>query len=93
MLRPLFSGVYRHYKGQHYLVLGYGRYSDGPLEGKPCVIYTGLELDEAKAGPRIQVRSAEDWFQRVTPHGVTASPMMASVPRFTYVGPSWEPGD
>ena len=101
-LPDLPAGVYRHYKGQHYLVLGYGH--DSNVEGRVIVVYVGLELDGAKTGPRLAARTAEDFFTPVC--GLEGCPRFGepfesdafggcirckagSVPRFAYLGPSW----
>ena len=36
------NGIYRHFKGNHYLVLGLGTYSES---GEECVIYRALYGD------------------------------------------------
>lgn len=72
-------GVYRHYKGQLYLVLGLAADSNAdefasfgwideseqpiPLfsEGRVVVVYIGLQLDGAEPGPRMHVRTLEDF--------------------------------
>jgi hypothetical protein len=82
-LPDLTAGVYRHYKGHLYLVLGYGH--DSNYEGREVVVYVGLELDDANTGPRLAVRTVEDFFATVQPEGSSER-----VRRFTYVGPSWE---
>lgn len=46
------SGVYRHYKGDYYLVLGLARHSETEEE---MVVYVGLIQ---KPGPRLNVRPA-----------------------------------
>ena len=80
-LPDLPAGVYRHYKNHLYLVLGYGH--DSNYEDRLVVVYVGLELDEAKTGPRLAVRTVEDFFAAVDlPDGTR-------VQRFTYVGPSY----
>lgn len=77
--RELPSGVYRHYKGGLYLVLGYAhdanadelmdkrrwvedRVDPSFLNGRTVVVYIGLELNDAHTGPRLAVRTAEDFF-------------------------------
>jgi hypothetical protein len=82
-LPELPAGVYRHYKGHYYLVIGYGH--DSNYDDRHVVVYIGLELDDAKQGPRLNVRTVQDFFARVTPIGQTNE-----VPRFQYIGPSWE---
>lgn len=117
------AGVWRHYKGHFYLVLGYGHdanvidgdtYGDGDLgewsdeayewlalDERTVVVYVGLELTDAHTGPRLAVRTAEDFHAHVctrkehTHYGKAVTDVMeravcAAVPRFAYVGPSWE---
>lgn len=93
-MRNLRAGVYRHYKGPLYLVLGYAH--DANQEGRTVVVYVGLQLDGAKSGERIAVRTAEDFFAIVDPATGVAmddwdgtGPMPAR--RFTYIGPTVEP--
>lgn len=88
-LPDLQAGVYRHYKGHHYLVLGYGH--DANDADREVVVYVGLELDGAKQGPRLAVRTADDFLADVDP-ATGESPVEWSddlVPRFEYVGPAW----
>jgi len=76
------AGVYRHWKGQPYLLLGLAH--DADVEGRTVVVYVGLYTDPAKPGPRMSVRTREEFFATVdTPTG--------PAPRFAYVGPTWEP--
>lgn len=70
------AGVYRHYKGPLYLVLGYGHDAnvedlaqwsaeDGEfltMGERDVVVYIGLQLDEAHSGPRLAVRTVSDFF-------------------------------
>ncbi len=79
-LPDLPSGIYRHYKGHHYLVLGYAH--DSNLEDRTVVVYVGLQLEDAGPGPRMNIRTVEDFYATVTHDG-------QQVKRFTYVGPSW----
>jgi len=97
-LPELPAGVYRHYKQRYYLVLGYGH--DANFDDRWVVVYVGLELNDAHSGPRLAVRSVEDFLAWVTPEGsiVANQDLPGSehakhghVRRFTYVGPSWEP--
>lgn len=79
-LPPLQAGIYRHYKGQLYQVLGYAQ--DSTIDGRIVVVYVGLELAGATAGrPRMNVRSVEDFFGQA-PNGN---------PRFEFVGAEWRP--
>lgn len=74
------AGVYRHYKGHHYLVLGFGH--DSNVDGRNVVVYVGLELEGASRAPRMNVRTVEDFFASVELSG-------RKVRRFTYIGPIW----
>lgn len=72
-------GVYRHYKGNHYLALGLAREDETDAV---VVVYTRLY---PRAGLPMSTRRLSVWNQRV---------MLAdgsSVPRFAYVGEA-EPG-
>jgi hypothetical protein len=51
------AGVYQHHKGPLYLVLGYGH--DANYPDRDVVVYVGLQLDEAKTGPRLAVRTPD----------------------------------
>lgn len=68
-LPDLPAGVYRHYKGPLYQVLGYGH--DSNYEGRAVVVYIGLQLDGAKTGPRLAVRTAEDFHAHLHADGTT----------------------
>ncbi|MDF2461201.1 MAG: hypothetical protein K0S68_604 [Candidatus Saccharibacteria bacterium] len=79
-LPDLPSGIYRHYKGHHYVVLGYAH--DSNQDGRIVVVYAGLELEGATPGhPRLNVRTVDDFFASVD-----------GKPRFTYVGTTWDKG-
>jgi hypothetical protein len=91
-LPDLRAGVYRHYKGPLYLVLGYGH--DANHDGRQVVVYVGLQLDGAKPGPRLAVRDVDDFFAIVDPRTGVAQDFPHPSPtfpqRFTYVGPAWD---
>jgi len=72
-LPELQAGVWRHWKGQDYLVLGLGH--DADVEGRTVVVYVPLY---DVPGPRLAVRSVEGFLEEVSP----------GVPRFRYLGPS-----
>ncbi len=76
------AGVYRHWKGALYLLLGLAH--DADVEGRTVVVYVGLYTDPAKPGPRLSVRTRAEFFGAVD----TAT---GPVPRFAYLGPTWEP--
>jgi hypothetical protein len=66
------AGVWRHWKGRDYLVLGLGH--DADVEGRTVVVYVPLY---DVPGPRLAVRTAPRSWRRPSP----------GVPRFRYVGP------
>jgi hypothetical protein len=91
-LPDLYAGIYRHYKGPLYLVLGYGH--DANDSFRDVVVYVGLELDEAKRGARLAVRSVEDFFAEVHDNNETCYDRDRCKEnhrlRFEYIGSSWE---
>jgi hypothetical protein len=72
-LPELRAGVWEHWKGQRYLVLGLGH--DADVDGRTVVVYVPLY---DVAGPRLAVRTVEGFLEDVTP----------GVPRFRYLGPA-----
>lgn len=109
------AGIYRHYKGPLYLVLGlahdanadtfFDAYEEHQFEGgkRTVVVYIGLQLDAAKEGPRLAVRTLEDFNAIVWAckpgHGHYGDE--ANFPldttcrterRFTYLGPEYVSG-
>lgn len=86
-------GVYRHYKQHPYLTLGLGL--DLAEPGRVVAVYIGLELDEAHVGPRLAIRSLNDFKAWVNPDTGVAFDHRSDTPpglvlRFDYIGPSWE---
>lgn len=107
-------GIYRHYKGQLYQVLGiaYDANTDefytmrGPqyvneVGDRTVVVYMSLQIDSAHLGPRMAVRTIEDFtaivcrggFAQLCPHfgkqitlGSVCGQRGHAVPRFTYLG-------
>ena len=71
-MSELRAGIYKHYKGGLYLVLGVAVHSE--TEEK-LVAYVPLGV---KAGPRIKVRPYDMFFEDVTVSGQTK-------PRYTYL--------
>ena len=71
---PIRSGVYRHYKGPYYLVLGVARHSETEAA---LVVYVRLY---ARAGGPLWVRPLENFA------GQVAGPKGKRIPRFKYVG-------
>jgi hypothetical protein len=91
-------GIYRHYKGPLYQVLSLAH--DANEEGRTCVVYIGLQLDGAHLGPRLAVRSLEDftsWLDPDDPLNECEAPQGGAEqrslwregwrPRFRYLGP------
>lgn len=74
-------GIYRHYKNRLYQFVGLahdanssdlmprdGGYGKVPVpfaSTRIVVVYIGLELDDAHTGPRLAVRTLEDFFAEV----------------------------
>lgn len=56
-VNSLRMGIYRHYKGPLYQVLGLGHDADNG--DRTVVVYIALQLDGAHLGPRIAVRTIE----------------------------------
>jgi hypothetical protein len=93
------GGMYRHYKGGHYLVFGLG--FDANIDGRTTVIYVPLYLRDDQPGPRLTVRTVEDFCAEIDPHTgalwadtrAAGSPCACTAPtkRFTYLGPTWQP--
>lgn len=88
----LLAGIYRHYRGHLYLVLGFAR--DSNLPGRTAVVYVGLQLDDATTGHRMNIRTVKDFFAQVNPDtgAVVGARWDGRLPqpvkRFSYVGPT-----
>lgn len=77
------AGVYRHYKGPLYLVLGLAHDANAerlldldalttdPMGEREVVVYVGLQLDEAHMGARLAVRTLADFNGWVHEDGST----------------------
>lgn len=80
------AGIYKHYKGPLYLVLGLAH--DANYENRALVVYVGLELDKAKEGPRLSVRTYEDFYAWTDPSTGQAIDQKDpnAVCRFTFIG-------
>lgn len=72
-LPDLRAGVWRHWKGRDYLVLGLGH--DADHAGRTVVVYVPLY---DVPGPRLAVRTLEEFVGEASP----------GVARFTYRGPA-----
>ncbi|MEI8232965.1 MAG: DUF1653 domain-containing protein [bacterium] len=68
------AGVYQHYKGNYYLVLGIARHD---VTEEKLVVYVALYT--AKPGPRMSARPINVFFENIELDG-------KSVPRFRYIG-------
>lgn len=81
MAEEIRSGVWRHYKGKYYNVLGVGRDTE---TGELKVVYTPLYVHPS-GGPALQIRPLEMWLQagKWELEDGTITPEM---PRFTYIG-------
>lgn len=73
------SGIYQHYKGGYYQVLGLGAHSE---TNEHMVIYISVHPTSSLPlpGPRIRIRPAHLWDDLVT------WPDKTTKPRFVYVG-------
>ncbi|MCU1590943.1 MAG: hypothetical protein JWP11_2199 [Frankiales bacterium] len=83
------AGVYRHYKAErYYLVLGLGH--DANDGDRTVVIYVPLYVDAAEPGPRLAVRTVEDFVAWVDPlsRATVEVGTPGAVRRFTYVADS-----
>ena len=83
-------GVWQHWKHpqrpRQYLVLGLAH--DANEDGREVVVYVPLYVDPAQTGPRLAVRTVEDFLSFVDPEtghrAVEGDP--GTVRRFTYLG-------
>jgi hypothetical protein len=72
------SGIWQHYKGNKYLVLGTGKHSETE---EAVVIYVPM-CEHPEGGPGMWVRPLEGPKGFLTPEVVNEK----KVPRFTYIG-------
>ena len=83
------NGLYRHYKAErYYLVLGLGH--DANDDARTVVVYVPLYVSPDQPGPRLTVRTLEDftaWVDPATRETVPAG-TRGAVRRFTYVSDS-----
>jgi hypothetical protein len=105
-------GVYRHYKGPLYQVIGLAhdanaedffdyseitpKFWDGTVGRdakyeRICVVYISLELNGAHFGPRLAVRTLDDFTAKVAAQDAAGNTMRHTVPRFEYLGPVLTP--
>lgn len=81
MIDDLPAGVYQHYKGPLYLVMGLAHDANAesfftsdeekwfPTGERTVVLYVGLELTDAHKGARLAVRTYNDFFAYVCGNG------------------------
>jgi len=84
-------GIYRHYKGPLYQVLGLVH--DSNNDERVCVLYIGLELNEEHLGPRMAVRNldrGDDPFLGTVLWPSEPGKIPRWIPRFDYLGPVFE---
>jgi hypothetical protein len=72
----IFAGVYQHYKGGLYYVLGLARHTE---TDEKLIAYIPLYTRPDHPGPRIQVRPITMFFETVVSLG-------KEIPRFKYLG-------
>lgn len=70
----ILAGIYQHYKGEYYLLLGLAHHSETEEE---FIVYVPLYVRE---GPRMAIRPKDMFFEEVEFKGVKQ-------PRFKYIGP------
>lgn len=76
------TGLYRHYKGGLYLVLGIAQHSEAIADDKGLfVIY--VSLDGERSGPRMRARPLEMFLEAIPSDG-EGKPTY--IPRFEYMG-------
>lgn len=76
-MKDIYSGVYKHFKGGLYLVLGLARHTE---TNEKLIVYVPLYTLEDHPGPRLQVRPVDMFFEEVEHEG-------QKLPRFKYLGP------
>lgn len=80
-LPELPAGVYRHYKGHLYLVLGYAQNATNDEDGKIYVVYVGLQTDGQPSPMRMRLRQVDEFWGTVRNEALDRWDA-----RFTYVG-------
>lgn len=71
--REVLCGVYQHYKGEYYLVLGLAAHSETKEQ---FIVYVPLY---AREGPRMFIRPEKMFFEKIEIDG-------KKQPRFNYIG-------
>lgn len=70
------TGVYRHYKGNHYLVIGLAQHETN----EPMVVYVRLYPQDERGGIPMRLRPLSEWSENVDECNGTP------IRRFEYVG-------
>ncbi len=76
-IEDVYSGVYQHYKGGLYLVLGVAQHTE---TDEILMTYIPLYTQEDHKGPRLRVRPLKMFLEKITING-------KKIPRFKYLGP------
>ncbi len=77
-MENIVPGIYRHYKGKKYRVIGTGRHSETLEE---MVIYQALYTNERFGKNALWVRPAKMFREKIAING-------KKIPRFTYISAS-----
>jgi hypothetical protein len=81
------SGIWQHYKGKRYLVLGVARHTETNEE---VVVYVPL-YEHPNGGRPLQVRPVSMWYAWIDPKtGENVDIGQPGVQRFTHFGPELE---
>ena len=61
----LLSGMYEHYKGGKYVVLGVAAVSDNNVEENSKLVVVYVSLDATRPGPRMRTRDYAEFVEQV----------------------------
>ena len=75
------TGIYRHYKGGYYLLLGVAENATNDHEGELYVVY--VSLNSSLPGPRMRIRRKHEFEGDVEVSGHHGP---EKEPRFVYIG-------
>jgi len=90
--QSLAAGIWRHYKGGYYQVLGIGAHSE---TDERMVVYVSLNGID-RPGPRLRIRPLSMWLEQVPLVIASSGPSLTdvqhfTVQRFVYIGPEMPP--
>jgi len=74
--KNMYSGIYQHYKGGFYQVLGIAKHSE---TGERFVVYLPLYMAKDQKGPRLTIRPLTMFLATIIIDG-------KKQPRFRYIG-------